>query len=137
MGRAVLAPGDSLDLAALGARYREGTLAPSRLVEAILARIAKRGEDGVWIRVLPPDELMGIARGLEAKGPARLPLYGIPFAIKDNIDLARHPTTAGCREFAYTPAASAPVVARLVAAGAIPVGKCNLDQFATGLNGTR
>ncbi|MBT9566697.1 MAG: allophanate hydrolase, partial [Thiobacillus sp.] len=66
-----------------------------------------------------------------------LPLYGIPFAIKDNIDLAGLPTTAGCPEYAYTPARHAAVVQRLIDAGAIPLGKTNLDQFATGLNGTR
>jgi allophanate hydrolase len=66
-----------------------------------------------------------------------LPLYGIPFAVKDNIDLARVPTTAGCPDYEYTPNASSFVVQRLIDAGAIPVGKTNLDQFATGLVGTR
>ena len=66
-----------------------------------------------------------------------LPLYGVPFAIKDNIDLAGVPTTAACPAFAYTPASSAFAVARLVAAGAVPIGKTNMDQFATGLTGTR
>jgi allophanate hydrolase len=66
-----------------------------------------------------------------------LPLWGIPFAIKDNIDLAGISTTAGCPDFAYTPSVSAAVVQNLVDAGAIPIGKTNLDQFATGLNGTR
>uniref|UniRef100_UPI0038F615D3 amidase family protein n=1 Tax=Streptomyces galilaeus TaxID=33899 RepID=UPI0038F615D3 len=66
-----------------------------------------------------------------------LPLAGVPFAIKDNIDLAGIPTTAGCPDFAYVPKDTAGVVARLIAAGAVPMGKTNLDQFATGLNGTR
>lgn len=66
-----------------------------------------------------------------------LPLYGVPFAVKDNIDVAGLPTTAGCPEFAFTPARDAFVVAQLKAAGAICLGKTNLDQFATGLNGTR
>lgn len=77
------------------------------------------------------------AAELEAKSPAGLPLFGIPFAIKDNIDLAGRPTTAACPEFAYTPAVSAAVVQRLLDAGAIALGKTNLDQFATGLVGTR
>ena len=68
---------------------------------------------------------------------AALPLYGVPFAIKDNIDLAGVPTTAACPAFAYMPQRSATVVQRLIDAGAIPIGKTNLDQFATGLNGTR
>ena len=69
--------------------------------------------------------------------PDAKPLWGLPFAIKDNIDLAGVPTTAACPAFAYTPQDSATAVARLIAAGAIPVGKTNLDQFATGLVGTR
>jgi allophanate hydrolase len=90
----------------------------------------------VWIHLVPEDE--SIARA-EALGPFRedLPLYGIPFAVKDNIDLAGAPTTAGCPDYAYTPAESATVVKRLMEAGAIPLGKTNLDQFATGLVGTR
>ena len=77
------------------------------------------------------------SKTLARRDPGGLPLYGIPFAIKDNIDLAGIPTTAACAEFAYTPAHSAFVVERLIAAGAVPVGKTNLDQFATGLVGTR
>ena len=68
---------------------------------------------------------------------AALPLYGIPFAIKDNIDLAGVPTTAACPAYAYTPCKTAAVVQRLIDAGAIPIGKTNLDQFATGLVGVR
>src|SRR5205814_2265898 len=83
------------------------------------------------------DELLAHARRVEARGAAAQPLYGVPFAIKDNIDLAGAPTTAACREFAYTPNASAFVVQRLLEAGAIPIGKTNLDQFATGLVGVR
>jgi allophanate hydrolase len=74
---------------------------------------------------------------LSARRPESLPLYGIPFAIKDNIDLAGCATTAGCPDFAYLPQRSATVVQRLIDAGAIPLGKTNLDQFATGLVGTR
>jgi allophanate hydrolase len=73
----------------------------------------------------------------DANTLARLPLFGIPFAVKDNIDVAGMPTTAGCPAFAYTPAETAPIVARLLAAGAVLLGKTNLDQFATGLVGTR
>lgn len=76
-------------------------------------------------------------KDLESKNINDLPLYGIPFAIKDNIDLANIPTTAGCKEYEYTPSKSAFVVQKLIEAGAIPIGKTNLDQFATGLVGTR
>ncbi len=131
-----VAPADSLDLAALAERYRRG-LRPTELIEAVLARIEARGDDHVWIDRLPRAELLRIAAGLEAQGPAGKPLYGVPFAIKDNIDVAGRPTTAACPAFAYTPARSATVVQRLIDAGAIPMGKTNLDQFATGLNGTR
>jgi len=133
----VLGPSDSLDIATLGARYRAASLDPVALVDALVERIARRGEDAVWIHPLPPRKLRAMAEALAKAGPKGKPLYGIPFAIKDNIDLARIPTTAGCPDFAYVPKDSAHVVAKLVAAGALPVGKTNLDQFATGLNGTR
>jgi allophanate hydrolase len=128
---------ESLDLQALAARYRAGTLRPRALVEGLLQRIEKRGDDKVWIHRVPGEALLARAAELERLGPAGLPLYGIPFAIKDNIDLAGHPTTAACPEFRYVPEASAPVVDRLEAAGAIALGKTNLDQFATGLVGVR
>jgi len=131
------AAGDSLDLAELRARYAGGSLTPTTLVEGLLARIAARGDDHVWIDLLGRDELLEIARRLEAEGPVGKPLYGIPFAIKDNIDLAGRATTASCPSFAYRAQHSAQVVQRLIAAGAIPIGKTNLDQFATGLSGTR
>ena len=134
---AVLGFDDSLDLAALAKGYRNGSLTPTDVVTGTLDRIARRGDDKVWIHLLPRDELLSIARKLERAGPDGKPLYGVPFAIKDNIDLAGHPTTAGCPAFAYTPDRSAAVVHRLIEAGAIPIGKTNLDQFATGLNGTR
>ena len=132
-----LQPEDSLDLRTLGARLGEGHLRVSALVEGVLARIAARGRDKVWIHLLQREELMQRAAELERRGPAGLPLYGIPFAIKDNIDLGGHPTTAACPDFAYVARSSAPVVQALLDAGAIAIGKTNLDQFATGLVGTR
>lgn len=117
-------------------RYARGELTPSQVVQAIHAHIIN-DEDHVWIHKLPLDSLLRYAREVEAKEMASLPLYGIPFAIKDNIDLAGIPTTAACPEFSYLPEHSATVVQKLINAGAIPIGKTNLDQFATGLNGTR
>ncbi len=103
-------------------------------VAATYERIRQRGSDAVWISLLPENEALAYA---EKAGNDKLPLAGKTFAIKDNIDLAGLPTTAGCPEFAYNPTKHAEVVRRLIAAGAIPIGKTNLDQFATGLNGTR
>jgi allophanate hydrolase len=125
-----------MSIAALHARYRDGSLTPTALVESIAARTADDPHHA-WIQPLSADEMRVYAHALDGRSPDELPLYGVPFAIKDNIDLAGIPTTAGCPSFAYMPRRSAAVVERLIAAGAIPVGKANLDQFATGLNGTR
>ena len=128
---------DPINIAALKAGYAAGALRPSQLVADILERIARRGKDPTWIELAPRADLEARAAELERRGAAGLALYGSPFAIKDNIDCRGLRTTAACREFAYRPDASATVVERLVAAGAIPVGKANLDQFATGLVGVR
>ncbi len=127
----------SLDIGTLRQRYQSGELTPLALVDDLLGRLGSEDAHHIWISRLDADDLRAYARKLEGRDIASLPLYGIPFAIKDNIDLAGLPTTAGCPEYAYTPAQHATVVARLIDAGAIPLGKTNLDQFATGLNGTR
>src|SRR5262249_46722631 len=107
-------------------------------IREVTARIGARGNDAVWISRVPDDVLLAEAAALERRADRdELPLYGIPFAVKDNIDAAGLPTTAGCPEFAYMPARSAPVLECLARAGALHVGKTNLDQFATGLVGTR
>jgi allophanate hydrolase len=125
-------------IAALAAAYKEGSLTPTRLVEELLFAHAASIDHNVWIQ--PPDveALRARARALEAAGPTPdKPLWGIPFAVKDNIDVAGLPTTAACKAFAHPVDANAPVVQLLLDAGGIMVGKTNLDQFATGLNGTR
>jgi len=129
----------SLDLGSLAARYATGALTPAAVAEEVLDRIAARGSDGVFITVAARDRVLEAARSAARRRAAgeTLPLYGIPFAVKDNIDVAGLPTTAACPAFAYTPAADAPVVARLMAAGAVLLGKTNLDQFASGLVGVR
>ncbi len=125
------------------ARYQSGALTPHAMVKALLARLAAAGDDCAWISRWPDVDLLEAARQLEARLAAcggnwgRFPLYGIPFAVKDNIDAAGLITTAGCPQFAFAPAADAAVVARLRDAGALLIGKANLDQFATGLVGTR
>ena len=127
----------SLAIADLTGEYRARRTTPLELIELLLERIAALSDRGIWISQLTPEHVLEQARALCERDPASLPLYGIPFAIKDNIDLAGTPTTAGCAAFAYTPAQSAFVVQHLIDAGAIPIGKTNLDQFATGLVGTR
>lgn len=117
--------------------YRESRCTPVEMLDRVLARMDAEPQRNVWITRLSRDQVMEHVRRLEGKSVNDLPLYGVPFAIKDNIDLAGVPTTAACPEFAYVPERSASVVHRLIAAGAIPVGKTNLDQFATGLVGTR
>lgn len=126
----------SLNIGSLQQAYREGHLNPVQVVEFVIAAI---GDDPhiAWIHRVDAEALRAQALALMERGPTGLPLWGIPFAIKDNIDLAGVPTTAGCPDYAYTPEGSATVVQRLLDAGAIPIGKTNLDQFATGLNGTR
>lgn len=127
-----------LDLQTLSTGYRDGLFTPVDVVTAVLDRIDAWPDKAVWIALRGREELLAEALALSAGGfdPAR-PLWGIPFAIKDNIDLAGVPTTAACPAFAFLPEKDATVVARLKAAGAIAIGKTNLDQFATGLNGTR
>lgn len=128
-----------LDLGTLARLYAGGAVTPSDVVKAVLARIHRRANDGVWISVASEEVLLAAAQALEGRRAAgeRLPLYGVPFAVKDNIDVAGFATTAACPAFAYQPRLSAPTVDRLVAAGALVVGKTNLDQFATGLVGVR
>jgi len=128
-----------LDLGTLARRYAAGATTPTAVVKAVLARIRHRGSDGVWISVGSEEALLAQTAALEARHAAgeRLPLYGVPFGVKDNIDVAGFATTAACPAFAYQPPVSAPAVQKLVAAGAIVIGKTNLDQFATGLVGVR
>jgi allophanate hydrolase len=106
-------------------------------IEETYDRIAAHNDPAVFISIRPKAEALAIARDLRASGPADKPLYGVPFVVKDNIDVAGLPTTAACKAFAYRPERSAFVVERLERAGAVVVGKTNLDQFATGLVGVR
>ncbi|WP_300656471.1 allophanate hydrolase [Pseudomonas sp.] len=127
-----------LRLDAVKAAYQNGSTTPRQLIAALREQAAALNpEFHLFIHLLTAEELEPYLAALDGKTPAELPLYGVPFAIKDNIDLAGIPTTAACPAFAYVPAQSATLVEQLLALGAVPLGKTNLDQFATGLNGTR
>ncbi|TSH98173.1 allophanate hydrolase [Verticiella sediminum] len=121
--------------------YAEGGSEPARILHTLRASL--RADDPAWVHIVGESgldaQLSALAERVAALGGDRaaLPLYGVPFAVKDNIDVQGMPTTAGCPAYAYEPAAHAFAVARLVEAGAIVLGKTNLDQFATGLVGTR
>tara|TARA_R110001583_G_scaffold7720_3_gene37843 strand:- start:11201 stop:13039 length:1839 start_codon:yes stop_codon:yes gene_type:complete len=120
----------------LKAAFMSGELNVSDFLSAKLA-LAKSDESNVWISTISESQLQTMLTNLQSKSINELPLYGIPFAVKDNIDLALLPTTAGCDAFEYQPSESSAVVKLLMQAGAIPLGKTNLDQFATGLVGVR
>ena len=115
-----------------------GTGSPTKTAARVADAIAARGADGTWLSTVPRERLIAAAEEIESRPGARtLPLYGVPFGVKDSIDVAGHPTTLSCPDYSYTASVTAPAVQRLLDAGALYVGKTNLDQFATGLNGTR
>src|SRR5215469_10141128 len=124
-------------VAAIVAAHRAGTLDPVETVARCFRRIRDHDDPAVFISLRDENNALSEAESLKAKNAAELPLYGVPVAVKDNIDALGFQTTAACPAFAYTPAHDASVVARLRAAGAIIIGKTNLDQFATGLVGVR
>ena len=125
-----------MTLSALRSAYANGTT-PLDVVEEVITRRRASGDPAIFIHNVDDDDLRAQARALMDSGSQDKPLWGVPFAAKDNIDSQGIPTTAGCPSYAYTPPIDAAVIARLRAAGAILIGKTNLDQFATGLNGTR
>lgn len=125
-----------LGISALLCSYRSGALHPRDVIHAAWQRAAE-GDPAIWISRPDWHVVEAMIEELEKKDPATLPLYGIPFSIKDNIDWDELPTTAACPAFSYKPDKSAFVVEELIKAGAIPMGKTNLDQFATGLVGVR
>ncbi len=125
------------DIEAVRQGYASGQFTPRALMEYLTARSAGFDAHNIWIHQLSMAELEPYLQRLESADREKVPLYGVPFAIKDNIDLDGVPTSAACPEFAYRPDRSAYIVQLLIDAGAIPLGKTNMDQFATGLVGTR
>ena len=130
-----------LTMAFLSQAYRQKTLHPRDVAHEVFRRIERdRNRLGaVWLYIEPRERVEAVAEGLDERREAgeALPLFGVPFAVKDNIDVAGVPTTAGCTALSTVPVEHARVVARLIDAGAIFVGKTNLDQLATGLVGVR
>ena len=126
-----------MTVAALQQAYACGQTMPNDVLAQVTARCGATRAHRVWTHRLNPKALATQLPRLQALDRDQAPLWGVPFAIKDNVDLANVPTTAGCPAYAFTPERSATVVERLLASGAVPIGKTNMDQFATGLVGTR
>jgi allophanate hydrolase len=126
-----------LEIGALGAAYREGRLTPADVVGIVYDRIAARGDDGVWNHLVPREASIARARALGPRPPDAGPLWGVPFAIKDNLDVPGLPTTSGLPQSRYVAQTTGPAISRLLDAGALPIGKTSMDQFALGLVGIR
>ena len=124
-------------VAAIVTAHRAGTTSPAETVARSFARIRSHNDPAIFISLREEKDAIAEAERLAAKNANALPLFGVPVAVKDNIDVKGLPTTAACPAFSYQPAHDATSVARLRAAGAIIIGKTNLDQFATGLVGVR
>lgn len=126
-----------LEIAALAHAYRARTLVPAQVIDEVYARIAARGSDAVWNHLVPRDEALARAHALGAIPPDAGPLWGMPFAVKDNLDVPGLPTTSGLPEAAYLATSTGPAISRLLDGGAIVIGKTSMDQFALGLVGIR
>ena len=124
-------------VAEIVAAHRAGAMTPAQTVARSFARIRDHNDPAIFITLRDEKAALAEAEALSSKDPALLPLYGVPVAVKDNIDALGMPTTAACPAFSYSPAHDSTAVAKLRAAGAIIIGKTNLDQFATGLVGVR
>src|SRR5438445_5243290 len=124
-------------VAAIVAAHRAGTVTPAQTVARSYQRIRDHNDPAIFISLRDEKDALAEAEALAKKDSAKLPLYGVPVAVKDNIDVLGMPTTAACPAFSYMPSHDSTAVAKLRAAGAIIIGKTNLDQFATGLVGVR
>lgn len=123
-------------ITAYAGRYASGHT-PERVLSELRQRVLDCEDPGIFLHVISTEALDRACAALDPADRERLPLWGVPFAVKDNIDVAGMPTTAACPDFAYRPQRPTEAVARLVSRGAVPIGKTNLDQFATGLVGVR
>ncbi len=125
-----------VDIAGLKRAYAHG-LTPAAVVEAVYDIIEKVGDPGIFISLVDKKKVLKAAQALSRADREKLPLWGIPFVVKDNIDVAGMPTTAAAPTLAFKPKRTATAVQKLLDAGALLIGKTNLDQFATGLVGVR
>src|SRR5260370_13133347 len=125
------------DLESLRGVYDAAAASPVDVIEAAFERVAAQRRSNVWISLVPRAEAVDAARRIADRGRDGQPLFGLPFAVKDNIDVAGLPTTAACPDYAYMPTHSAVSVERLQTARAIRIGNANLHQLATGLSGVR
>jgi allophanate hydrolase len=134
-----IGPNDSLDIATLSSRYSSGEITVRDVMAEVQRRIDAYSDPAIWIYRLSERDLRRLVEGIEGLRDAGkpLPLYGIPFGVKDNIDIESCPTTAACKAFSHVATRTASVCRKLGQAGAILIGKTNLDQFATGLVGVR
>jgi len=128
---------NDLSISALHHAYRRGDLTPAAVMSRLRDKISHYQDHHIWTSLLSEEEINQYLTRLPPHFDASMPLYGIPFSIKDNIDLAGIATSAACKAYSHPVDESATVVERLLQAGAIPIGKTNMDQFATGLVGTR
>jgi allophanate hydrolase len=128
--------GIGITIPELHAAYAKG-LPAEAVIHRVFDAIEAAKDPGIFISLLSKDAVLSAVQALPSFDPAAFPLWGVPFAAKDNIDVAGMPTTCACPAFAYRPEQTAPAVEKLLAAGAICIGKTNLDQFATGLVGVR
>lgn len=127
---------ERLSISTLRELYKKGIITPEDVIEEITERAEKTEEYNIWITKPDREKIDVYLKNLNEMD-SDLPFWGIPFAVKDNIDVAGMETTAACPEYKYMADENAEVVDRLISMGAIPVGKTNMDQFATGLVGTR
>jgi|GEM_PF-1418394 hypothetical protein len=134
--RASLTSENGLDLSNLREGYLAGTFVPRQVAEKVLRRIAERSSHAEWSFLVPEAEVLARADQLATMDPA-LPLYGIPFSVKDNIHVESLPLTAGCPEYKTLSTTTSPVVQRLLDLGAMLIGKNTMDEFATGVVGVR
>jgi Asp-tRNA(Asn)/Glu-tRNA(Gln) amidotransferase A subunit family amidase len=121
----------SLTIGDLQKAYSTSSVSVTEVVEEVYRRIEAYHDKAVWISLVPLEEVKAAALALEERyrGKEKPALYGVPFSVKNSIDVKGHPTTLACPSFAYTPEENAPVVRRILEAGGVLIGCTNLDRM--------